>query len=252
MKDPTTTNGPRILTFDIETSPAKVFVFDLWNQNININQIIEPTRMICWAAKWRDSNKVLFMSEHHDSHEAMVQGLFELLDEADIVVTFNGDKFDIPHANREFAEARLGRPSPFHSVDLYKVVKKHQRFLSHKLAYVTERLALSGKLKHTGFQLWRDCLDGDERAWALMRRYNKRDVVTEEELYIELLPWIDNHPTYALFVEDDHALCPKCGSDQLQKRGFRTAQSRVYQQYQCQKCGGWSRGGTSVRGVDVR
>ena len=247
--------GPRVLVLDIETSPALVYVFDIWNQNIGINQVVEPTRMICFAAKWVGSPKTLYFSDFHQDHEAMVTAAFSLLNEADAVVTYNGDKFDLGHLNREFTELGLGRPAPFVSIDLCKVVKKHHRWLSNKLAWVTQRLELGGKLETGGFQLWRDCMDGDPKAWSKMRRYNKQDVVTTEELYIELLPWIDNHPPYQLYVsevEGEEPACPRCGNASLQKRGFALTKVSRFQRYQCSTCGSWSRGGRRVQGVDVR
>lgn len=245
--------GPRILVIDIETSPALVYVWGLFKQNIAINQIVEPTRVICFAAKWIGEDQVIFAGEDNLTHREVIQRAFELLDQADAVITFNGDNFDIPHLNREFMEYGLGRPAPFQSIDLYKVVKKHHRFLSNKLAWITMRLELSGKLEHEGFDLWRRCLDGDPAAWAVMMAYNGRDVVTTEELYRELLVWIDNHPNMNLFKPpSDIPLCPKCGEDALQKRGTRKTKVSVFQRYQCQACGSWPSSGKRLQGADIR
>jgi DNA polymerase elongation subunit (family B) len=246
-------DGPRILVLDIETSPAEVYVWGLYKQDIGISQIIEPTRVICLVAKWVGEDQVFFFGEDELTHREVVQRAFDLLDQADAVVTFNGDNFDIPHLNREFLEEGLGRPAPFQSIDLYKVVKKHHRFLSNKLAWITERLELSGKMKHEGFELWRKCLAKDPIAWASMRAYNKQDVLTTEELYRELLVWIDNHPNMNLFrPPGDVPVCPKCGQDSLQKRGSRKTKVSVFQRYQCQSCGAWSSTGKRLQGADVR
>lgn len=246
-------DGPRILTIDIETSPALVYVWGLYKQNIAISQIEEPTRVICFAAKWLDEDRVMFFGEDELTHREVVQRAFDLLDQADAVITFNGDNFDIPHLNREFIEEGLGRPAPFQSIDLYKVVKKHHRFLSNKLAWITERLELTGKLEHEGFELWRKCLNKDPAGWAVMRAYDCQDVLTTEELYRELLVWIDNHPNMNLFKPpSDVPVCPKCEVDALQKRGYRRTKVSVFQRYQCMACGGWSSGGKRLQGVDVR
>lgn len=245
-------DGPRILTFDIETRPTLAYVWGLFNQNIALSQIVEPTRIICFAAKWYGDDDVIFKSEFHDGHRATILTLFDLLDEADVVITYNGDNFDIPHAEREFLEADIGTPSPFHSIDLYKVLKKKTKFVSHKLAHITESLSLTGKLETGGFDLWRDVMAGDRKAWAKMRRYNKQDVVTTEELYDEVLHLIDTHPALTLYVDDDAPACPRCLSDQLERRGYAYTRLGKYQRYQCQSCGSWGRGGKRVEGVDVR
>ena len=246
-------DGPRILVLDIETSPSLVYVWGLFKQNIAINQIVEPTRVICFAAKWVGEDNVILVGEDNLTHREVIQRAFELLDQADAVITFNGDNFDIPHLNREFIEYGMGRPAPFQSIDLYKVVKKHHRFLSNKLAWITNRLELSGKMEHEGFDLWRKCLNGDPVAWAVMMAYNGQDVVTTEELYHELLVWIDNHPNMTLFKPpSDVPLCPKCGEDSLQKRGLRRTKVSTFQRYQCLSCGGWSSTGKRVQGADTR
>lgn len=245
--------GPKILTLDIETSPALVYVFDLFNQNISLSQIVEPTRVISFTAKWVHEDRAVFFGEDELTHSELIERAFDLLDQADIVVTYNGDKFDIPHLNREFAELGLGRPSPFKSVDLYKVVKKHHKFLSKKLAFILGRLDLSRKLDNSGWPLWVACLNKEPWAWAEMREYNMQDVLSTEELYFELLVWIDNHPNIQLYLpETDRPACPKCGSLNIQKRGTRKTQIAEFQQYQCQNCGGWSSVGKRTRGVETR
>ena len=242
----------RVLTLDIETSPAQVYVFDLFNQNISINQIIEPTRVISFTAKWLGED-AKFYGEDTLTHTELIEKAFQLLSEADAVVTYNGDRFDIPHLNREFAELRLGRPEPFASIDLYKVVKKHHKFLSKKLAYITGRLELSGKRENSGWPLWIGCVNGEAWAWQEMREYNLQDVVTTEELYLELLVWIDNHPNVSLFKEpDDRPHCPRCGDPKIVKQGFKRTKVGKFQQYQCLACGSWSTSGKRLEGRDIR
>jgi DNA polymerase elongation subunit (family B) len=243
-------SGPRILTLDIETSPALCWSFQMWNANISPVQIVSPTRMISFAAKWRHENGVHFYSEFHNTSQAMVEKAHQLIDNADVLVTYNGDKFDIPHLGREFALLGLKPPSPYVSVDLYKVVKKNQLWLSHKLGYITEQLKLTGKLEHQGFQLWLDCMANDTKAWNTMRRYNKQDVVTTEELLNLCLPHITNMPSPALF-DDELPLnaCPVCGSTSFQRRGHARTKTRRYPRFHCQDCGKWYRGTRSELGV---
>ena len=64
---------PKILVLDIETKPALAYVWGLFDQNIGLNQIVEVGSVICFAAKWYDERKVMFHSDHHDGHEAMIE-----------------------------------------------------------------------------------------------------------------------------------------------------------------------------------
>ena len=245
--------GPRILTIDIETSPNLAHVWGLWDQNVSLNQLRESTRVLCYAAKWYGKRPVEFRSEHHDGREAMVLRAHALLDEADVLVTYNGKRFDTPHLRREFLEAGLAPPSPFREVDLCQVVKSRFRFPSNKLDYVAQTLGLGSKLKHEGHGLWVKVLAGDEQAWRRMARYNKQDVVLTEQLYDRLRPWITGHPHMGILTGTEGIACPRCGGTRLQKRGFAYTPLGVYQQLQCQAegCGSWSRGGKRLGNTDT-
>ena len=63
---------PRILMIDIETAPIQAYVWGIWDQNVGINQIIEPGYTLCFAAKWVGEHKVTFMSLPKHGKEAMV------------------------------------------------------------------------------------------------------------------------------------------------------------------------------------
>lgn len=177
---------PRILTLDIETSPAIVMAWGLFDQNIGVNQIIEPSRVICFAAKWHHRKATEFYSEHHQSRAEMVTQAWRLLDECDVLVTYNGPSFDVKHLQREFLHAGLGPPSPWVDVDLLRVNRARFKFLSNKLGAVTSALGIPTKMETGGMQLWTDVLAGDPKAWARMRAYCKRDVVVTEMLYDRL------------------------------------------------------------------
>lgn len=241
---------PRILTIDIETAPSIVYSFDRWNVNIGLSQVVEDGRVICFAAKWLDSDEVMFWSEHHDGHEAMVRAAWDLLDQADAVITYNGAKFDVPHLNREFMLAGLGRPAPHKDIDLLKVVKSKSKWESNKLDNIASRLGLGQKIKHEGFELWKLCLAGDSDAWSRMRSYNEQDVVLTEELYRRLLPWITNHPSTGLYTAGERD-CPYCGSEDIVRRGFYETKTSRFQRFRCRDCGGWSKEATRVAKVQI-
>jgi hypothetical protein len=140
-------------------------------------------------------------------------------------------------------------PAPYSQVDLFQVVKQNFRFPSNKLDYISQSLDLGEKLHHTGHQLWRDCLDGKEAAWKLMRKYNRQDVVLTEDLYRRLLPWIKNHPHHGLYVDISADLCPNCGSQDLVRQGYARTTVGRFQRLQCRGCGTWSRSSTRLGGV---
>lgn len=227
---------PRILVCDIETRPNLVYTFGLHDQNIGINQIVEPHGVMCWAAKWYGEPKVLFRSTHHDGYDTMVRDIWELVDEADIIVGYNHRSFDMKHLAREWALAGLPPPSPWQDIDLLSVVRRRFRFPSNKLDWVSRELGIGHKVPHAGFELWRDCMAGDDKAWAKMRRYNKHDVVLTELAYSRLLPWINGHPNMSVLSGERVSGCTTCGATELEDAGWQVTQTRAYQRFRCVVC----------------
>ena len=84
----------KILLLDCETSPMSVYAWSLFKPHISINQIQDTSRTLCVAYKWLGEKKTHFLSEW--THEDMIAQLHELLSEADIVITYNGNRFDLP------------------------------------------------------------------------------------------------------------------------------------------------------------
>ena len=231
----------KLLILDIETFPITSFHWGLWDQNIAINQIIEPGGMLCWAAKWHGKDRVFFRSTKHHGHKKMLEGIYDLLESADSVIHFNGMKFDIPILNTEFAHAEMTPPAPFSQIDLLRVVRQQFRLPSNKLDYVAQYLGLGAKIKLEGFELWRDCMAGKPAAWKIMKEYNIHDVFLTERVYDYLLPWIKNHPNYGLLAREGEAVCTNCGSAKIQNRGIARTKTMEYQRFQCNDCGTWSR-----------
>ena len=231
----------KILLLDIETAPHRAYVWGLWKQNVALNQIEEAGYTLCWAAKWVGEKEMKYSSIFKDGKKAMLLAVHALLEEADAVVHYNGNRFDIPTLNQEFLKAGMKPPKSPINIDLLLTARRRFRLPSNKLSYVAEYLSLGEKVKHKGMSLWRDCMAGDASAWKIMERYNKQDVSLLEEVYKKLLAWIPNHPNHALFSNKTVPVCPNCGSHNLQKRGFYHTKTLSYQRFQCQSCGAWSR-----------
>jgi len=238
----------KILFLDLETSPNLAYVWGLWNQNISVNQMVSSTEVICFGARWYGQRKVHFSSVHHDGKTEMLKAIHELLDEADAVVGWNSAAFDIKHLYREFVENDMLPPSPHKDIDLMKVAKQRFRFPSNKLEYVAQKLGVGEKVKHSGFELWVQCMAGDDKAWKEMKKYQLQDVNLLVDLYEKFRPWIKTHPIHV----SEGPACTHCGSGHLQARGFARTVAGVYQRYQCQNCGKWLRGTKSEMTSKIR
>jgi DNA polymerase III epsilon subunit-like protein len=119
----------------------------------------------------------------------MLEELHRLMSEADLLVGWNSAAFDHKHINREFLENGMTPPSPVKDLDLMSVTKANFLFPSNKLDYVAQKLGVGAKVKHSGFSLWIKCMEGDEKAWAEMKKYQIQDVNLLVDLYDKLLPW---------------------------------------------------------------
>lgn len=240
-----------ILIIDIETRPAVTYQWSLWDQHTPLARLIEPSSMLSFAAKWYGHDEVIFSSDWTDGHEVMVERVHDLLTMADLLVTYNGNRFDIPWLKTEFVLAELPPPSPFASVDLFNTVRQF-RFLSKKLDYMLKVLDLGAKVEHEGFALWTGCMGGDTDAQARMEEYNRGDVTELEKLYDALLPWIKGHPHVALYAEDGSNRCQRCGSTRLVESGTAYTPLGVFKRYQCGGCQSWHRGGKRIDTADIR
>lgn len=229
----------KILLLDIETAPNQAYVWGLWDQNIGLSQIISPSYTLCWAAKWYQQEEVFFDSIHRNDKATMLKNIWNLLDECDAVVHYNGIKFDIPVLNHEFLVCGMPPPSPYKQIDLLKTVKGQLRLPSNKLDYVSKILGIGQKVK-TDFDLWVDVMAGKPAAWKVMETYNIQDVNLLEKAYDRLKPWIKNHPNQNLYTNGGH-VCPNCGGSHLHKRGVSYTISGKYQRYVCLDCRAWSR-----------
>jgi len=230
----------KVLILDIETAPNLAHVWGLWDQNVGINQVVEWSQVICFAARWYGEKKVHFHSDFHDGHDDMVRAAWNLLDEASAVVHYNGKAFGIKHLNREFLKLGLNPPRPQKDIDLLHIARAKFKFPSNKLDAVSQELGVGSKVKHEGMELWLACMKGDRSAWKRMKEYNVGDITITERVYERFLGWISNHPHPGMYTGELKS-CSKCGDKRLVKRGFARTLSQVYQQYQCKNCGGYCR-----------
>lgn len=248
-------DGPKILSFDIETAPVKAYVWRIWKENIGINQIQSDWYILCWCAKWVGHKKVYssalpdFPAHYKKSPESdlkILKPLWDLIDEADIVVTHNGNRFDIPKTNSRFLVNGMPPPSPVRSVDTFQIAKQKFGFTSNKLDFIGQHLGCGKKIQTGGFELWTGCIDGDEKAWRKMVRYCAQDVRLLEKVYLKLRPWARTHPVYSLYCDDEEMRCHRCGSANLSPNGHEYTQAGRYKRYRCEDCGAYPRGRTNL------
>lgn len=239
---------PRILTFDIETAPTLGWVWGLWKQNVGINQIKEDGYILMWSAKWLDEDDVIHdalplhktaYKEDRQDDRRVVESLAALLNEADVVVTHNGDRFDLPWVTSRLVYHDLPPLLLPQSVDTYKIARYDMRFTSNKLDYLAQHLGIGCKVDTGGFELWEGCMAGDPLSWRKMIEYGVHDVNLTEQVYLRLRPYARRHVNMSLFSTDGALRCKKCGSTNLicDGTGYQYTSASKFQRHECKDCG---------------
>jgi DNA polymerase elongation subunit (family B) len=246
---------PRIITLDIETAPLTSYHWGIHDESIGIEQIQQDWSILAFAYKVLGKKRIFYFDtsgrgpRHVRNDKAVLRELWAVLDAADIVVAQNGKQFDLKKINARLVQSGFKPYSPIKVIDTRIEALRKFGFTSTKLAWLAKILTNTPKDEHKkfpGFKLWTECLLDNRAAWAEMRRYNIRDVVSTEKLYIKLRPWIDSHVNVNNHEDaDEQHRCPKCGSANVRPNGHSFTQTGSYPRYRCRTCGGFSRGRTT-------
>jgi len=251
------TNGARMLYLDIETSPNRGAVWEYYQRHPGPTMvwIDKPWHLLSFAYQWEGERKVHvfalpdfpeYRKDPEGDYDAMVE-LHNVMSRADIIIAHNGDNFDLRAINARFAVHGLFPTPPAATVDTLKAARKYFKFTSNRLEDLAILFKIGVKYPNHDYHLWKECLEGDPKAWARMKRYNGQDIVLLRGVYKVLRPWIRNHPRVAPL--ESRIACNICGSRHVTRRGERSAKTLTYQRWQCQDCGHWMRSRLAVPDV---
>lgn len=249
----TTNTKAKIVYLDIENSPNLGYIWGKYEQDVI--EFKKEWYMMSFAYKWEgESTQVMALPDYAlykkdtTNDKELVKEVWKIIDAADIIIGHNIDRFDLRKLNARFIYHGLPLPSSYKTVDTLKVARKMFMLNSNKLDHIAKYLGIGSKVDTGGFGLWLACMDGDESAWKLMKKYNKHDVDLTEKVYKKLRPFTTNHPNINV-IQGTSVACPSCGGA-TQKRGFTITKVGKYQRHQCQTCSSWSTG-EKVAGLKV-
>lgn len=232
----------RILLFDIETSPLVGYLWSKWQNGINDDDIIEDWSVLCFSAKWLFENKIVSFKmtqeelKNRDDSRIMKE-LWKLLDQADIVIGHNAERFDIKKSNAKFIQHRLNLPTSYQTIDTLLHARKKFAITSNKLDYLGEYLGVGRKLE-TPKGMWKRVMQGDYKMLEKMSKYCDQDVRVLEDVYLVMRPYIQPHPNMGLYVEDNVKSCTCCGSSNVSNTGRSYATTmNMYDLLRCDDCG---------------
>ena len=244
-------NTVKIAFVDFETTANKGdFWGDKWQTSII--KVTEYTKMLSFSWKWSKGEHITKgwrdypgYVKNKDNELRMLKEVWNLFNEADIIVAHNGRDFDFKVANSRFAAHDMTPPSPYKIVDTKIEAKKYIRIPSYSLNEIAAYFGIGTKITHEGYPLWEECKAGKDAAWKKMLAYNRHDVILLERVYLKLLPWMRSHPNIGMFT--GKLVCPTCGADALVGEGTVRNKTTEYQQYSCKKCGSWGRDTKNIR-----
>lgn len=244
-------SGPKILVLDIErfkgTAQVEFWTLgDYKDRRIHASDVLVWPRTICAAWQYLDERTMHFASEWDDGVEGMQDRVWDAYDQADIVVGHNIEAFDSAKLMGAWWLAGRQKPSPWKTIDTYKVAKQFH-LESATLDALASQLGIQGKVGHYDVEVARRALQGSQKDQRALKRYNIGDVKVTKAVYLSLVGWQKTPPNWNLYENDEIVRCRACGSTNLQLRGEQVAIEQVYDRYQCQKCGKWGRGTKIIR-----
>jgi hypothetical protein len=237
----------RILLLDIETSLMEFYGFSPKMEYIPHEMMKKDWSVLCWGAKWLFEPEI--MGETVMPEESMkrqdkriLQGMWNLLDEAHIVITQNGINFDMKKLRSRFLENGFPPFSPVQHVDTLKVSREVFGWSYNRLDALGRKFGI-GKKSDMEIEDWIQCSEGSQEHLTKMFEYCKRDVAPLlEEVYLRMMPWVPNHPNLGLYTDHDGDVCPKCESQDLKWGIEYQTPAGLWEGFRCLSCGAIGRG----------
>ena len=250
----------RILVADIERLPGYAKVQhrgltvegSMWDLNsfkhtigrrIHPDDVVEYPRTICAAGRFYGDRETLFTAEWSDGYKGMLETVWNWLDEADILVGHNVDRFDLRMLRSGFIEQGWAPPSPVKIVDTLKVARQSLGMESNTLDALCKRLGISAKTDKYDPAVAHAAVNGDVKAQKKLESYNRGDIAASTALYDRLRPYATQHPHLSMWTGNEFG-CPNCGHANAGLTPTGTAYANVtkYRAYRCEKCGTHIRG----------
>ena len=216
--------------YDIESSPN---IGTFWRPGYKIrishDNIIQERKVICICWTTVGSDEVYYLNWDQDQNDKdMLEEFADVLNNCDIAVAHNGDRFDLPWLKGRLCKLEIPVDPWLKTIDTLKWAKK-MGFNSNRLDYLGQYLLGYGKTE-TSYGMWKDILlNNDRDVLQEMVDYCINDVVLLEEVYERLAPF--NRPNFnkATLTGGEKWMCPYTGSADVHSKGKRTTAAGTVQ-----------------------
>lgn len=225
------------------TQPAKILLFDL--ECTSLKADFGSIIAIGW--KWLDDPEVHVWTGSPRNDRPLVARFLKVWNQADILVAFNGIRFDRPYFYTKLLEHGLEIPPNTPFVDPYFAAKSNMATSRKSLDTLARFLDLDVQKTPVTGKAWKAATHGSgaERREALgyIAEHCRLDVLVLEQVYLALRPVMRTHPRVGPATQ-----CRHCSGRQV-RRGYRPPLAsgkfrRVV--LQCWKCGSYETRATTA------
>ena len=216
-------------------------------KRIHADDVSEWPRTICAAWKWYDQPDTVFAAEWEvGGYDGFMRAVWEVFDQADLIIGHNADRFDARHLMGGWAEMGLPAPSPYKVVDTLKIARGTFAYESNTLDALNKRLGIDAKTDKYDARIARAAVNGDKEAQETLSAYNRGDIVASEALFDRLRPYAKGIPHLGMWT-DDALACPSCGHTMTATGKTVHANVQRYEHLTCPNCGSHARGTATLK-----
>ena len=259
---------PRCLFWDLESSLLEGYFFRIWQENIPMRRIKKQAHLLSASFAFNDEQVQGFRLTPEQVRTGddfdVVCKVVEAVNNCDLMVTFNGKRFDVKLLNTRALFWGLPPVKAPKHIDLFEQSKRVFKFPSNSMQNVSMYLGEKGKLETGGSNLWERCAEWEnyeecEKALIEMVTYGNQDIEATRDLYKRFQGWMKGVPNLGVITnevtENKTLRCIHCGSDDvfpLEQKAYTSVSS--FDLYRCgnESCRGISRvtsNGKNLTGV---
>ena len=259
---------PRLLIWDLESSLLEGYFFRIWQENIPMRRIKKQAHLLSASFAYNDEHVQGYRLTPEQVRTGddfdVVCKVVEAVNNCDLMVTFNGKRFDVKLLNTRALFWGLPPVKAPKHIDLFEQSKRVFKFPSNSMQNVSMYLGENGKLETSGSNLWERCAEWEnyeecEKALIEMVTYGNQDIEATRDLYKRFQGWMKNTPNIGTLTNEVSGnrtvRCSHCGSDDVTHMNSKTYTSvSSFDLYRCgnKDCRGVSRitkNGKSLVGV---
>ncbi len=244
---------------DLETIPDLEKVMEVYPQLSNYPGLTlkaDITTIICFGYRIVGEKETKCIcawdfpewSVNVNDDKPLLKAAYEIIKDADCIVTHNGKRFD-----EKFFKTRLEinklppLPLGMKHIDTCQISKKHLLTFNNKLDTLAKLFTKERKMQNGGWDLWVRVRKREPKALITMKKYCIQDVVVLSKIFKRLIHYTKVMPNHNLFSAGTRPLCPNCGSTRIVARGYSLTRTKTYHRMQCKDCFSWSQAAAAGR-----